>query len=70
MVLTLLAVNVIMLVLLELPLIGYALAPEWTPAAVERLKGWLNRHGRRAGAIGAAVIGVALIVRGAIGLLT
>jgi hypothetical protein len=69
MVLTVLAVNVIMLMLLELPLIGYALAPEWTPAAVERLKVWLNRHGRRAGAIGAAVIGVALVVRGAIGLL-
>lgn len=55
-----------MLALLELPLMGYALAPEWTPAAVERLEGWLNRNGARAAVIGATVIGVALIARGAI----
>ncbi len=65
-VLTIVAVTVIMLALLELPLIGYALAPEWTPAAVERLKGWLAAHGGRAAMIGAAVIGALLIARGII----
>ena len=68
-VLTVIAVNVIMLMLLELPLVGYAVAPEWTPAAVERLKGWLSRNGARAAVIGAAAIGVALIVRGIVTLL-
>jgi Sap-like sulfolipid-1-addressing protein len=64
--LTVVAVNVIMLALLELPLIGYALAPEWTPAAVERLKGWLGANGGRAAVIGASVIGALLIARGVI----
>jgi len=67
-VLTVLAVNLVMLVLLELPLIGYAVAPEWTPAKVEQFKGWLARNGRRALATGAAVIGVALILRGLLSL--
>ena len=65
---TVLAVNVIMLALLELPLIGYWLAPVWTPAAVERLKAWLGRNGARAAVIGATLIGIALIVRGTINL--
>jgi Sap, sulfolipid-1-addressing protein len=58
--------NVIMLLLLELPLIGYILAPEWTPDAVERFKGWLSRNGRRVAVRGAAILGVLLIVRGLI----
>ena len=65
-VLTVIAVNVIMLALLELPLIGYTVAPDWTSATVERLKAWLGRNGRRALAVGAAAIGAALIVRGVI----
>jgi Sap, sulfolipid-1-addressing protein len=68
-VLTIIAVTVVMLILLELPLIGYAVAPQWTPAAVERFKTWLGVHGRQAAVIGAAVIGVALIIRGTLGLL-
>ena len=65
-VLTVIAVNVVMLMLLELPLIGYSIAPEWTSSAVERLKDWLARNGQRAAVIGATVIGFALIIRGAI----
>ena len=68
-VLTVVAVNVISLALLEVPLISYAIAPEWTPAVIERFKAWLGIHGRRALAIGATVIGVALILRGTISLL-
>jgi Sap, sulfolipid-1-addressing protein len=63
-VLTVVAVNLIMLALLELPLISYALAPTWTPLAIERLKGWLTSHGGRAAVIVATVIGLALVVRG------
>jgi Na+-transporting methylmalonyl-CoA/oxaloacetate decarboxylase gamma subunit len=69
-VLTVVAVAVVMLILLEVPLIGYLVAPNWTPAAVERLKGWLARNGARAAVIGATAIGLLLIVRGIIGLLT
>ncbi len=55
--------------LLELPLLGYAIAPEWTQDAVTRFRAWLGRNGRRAGTILAAVIGVLLVLRGVITLL-
>ena len=69
-VLYVLAFNVIMLALLELPLLGYAFAPDWTPGAVERFKESLNRNGGRILLIGALVLGILLIVRGLIELLT
>jgi hypothetical protein len=59
----------VQLTLLELPLIGYTLAPDWTKDAVDRFKAWLARNGRRVGMILAAAIGLALIVRGLIELL-
>jgi Sap-like sulfolipid-1-addressing protein len=61
--------NVIMLALLELPLIGFIFAPEWTPRAVDRFKEWFSRNARRLGFRLALVIGVLLIVRGLIYLL-
>jgi Sap, sulfolipid-1-addressing protein len=61
--------NVIMLVLLELPLIGFIFAPEWTPRAVERFKDWFSRNARRLGYRAALVIGLLLIARGLIYLL-
>jgi len=63
-VLTVLAVNAVMLVLLEVPLIGFAVAPDGTPRMIERFKGWLARHGAKALVIALTVIGVLLIVRG------
>jgi Sap-like sulfolipid-1-addressing protein len=59
-----LAFNAIMLVLLELPLIGYVFAPEWTPRAVERFKDWFSQNSRRLAFRAALVISVLLIVRG------
>jgi hypothetical protein len=56
-------------VLLELPLIGYAVAPEWTQGAVTRFRDWIGRNGRRAGGYVALVIGVLLIIRGVVTLL-
>jgi hypothetical protein len=56
--------------LLEVPLLGYAFAPERTQRAVTGFRDWLARNGRRAGAIGAAVLGALLLVRGLIELLT
>jgi hypothetical protein len=67
-VLAVIGFNLIMLLLLELPLLGYATKPEWTAATVARFNGWLSRSGGRAALIGAVVIGIALIGRGAVNL--
>ena len=61
--------NLIMFALIELPLIGYVFAPEWTPRAVDRLKDWFSRNARRLAFRGALIIGWLLIARGLIYLL-
>ncbi len=53
-----------MLILLELPLLGYTLATDWTPGAVERAKAWAGRNGHKAAVIALAVIGGALVIKG------
>jgi len=63
-VLTVLALNAVMLILLEVPLICFAVAPEWTSAAIERFKAWLAEHGGKALVIALTVIGALLIIRG------
>jgi hypothetical protein len=50
--------------LLEVPLVGYALAPERTQEAVNGFRAWLSRNGRRAGIIAATVVGSLVIIRG------
>jgi Sap, sulfolipid-1-addressing protein len=60
---TVIAVNLVMLVLLEVPLVGYTLAPDWTTVTVERFKDWLARNGAKALANTLAVLGAALLVR-------
>lgn len=56
--------------LLEVPLIGYALAPERTQLAVDGFRAWLARNGRRAGIIAAAVIGALAIIHGILGVVS
>jgi hypothetical protein len=56
--------------LLEVPLLGYTLAPDSTRDRVTRFRAWLGRNGRRAGVILAATIGALLVLRGVITLLT
>lgn len=63
------AFNLVMLLLLELPMIAFAVAPEWTPAAIDRAKGWAGIHGRVYAERGFAVIGVLLIIKGVVGLI-
>jgi hypothetical protein len=60
---TVIAVNLVMLVLLEVPLIGYTLAPDRTSATIDRFKDWMARNGARALANTLAVLGAALVVR-------
>jgi hypothetical protein len=68
-VLTILAVNAVMLVLLEAPLVSYAVAPDWTPLAIERFRTWMARNGAKAIAIGLTILGAALILRAVITIL-
>jgi hypothetical protein len=59
----------IQLLLIELPLLGYAFAPDWTKDAVTRFRAWLSRNGRQAAVVGAAAIGGLLVLRGIIELI-
>ncbi len=56
-------------ILLELPLLGYLFAEDRTRAAVAAFKDWMARRRRTAATLGAAAIGLVLIVRGTITLL-
>jgi hypothetical protein len=69
-VLVVIAFNLIMLALLEIPTLGYLLAPEKTPAAVDRFKAAISRHGRQGAIWGAALIGGLLVLRGVIELVS
>jgi hypothetical protein len=63
-------VNLIMLALIEVPLISFAVAPDWTPRALQRAKDWFARDAHRIGVISTAAIGLLLIARGLITLLS
>ena len=51
--------------LLELPLIGFYLAPKWTEGAVVRFRAWIARSAARAAGWVALTLGCLLIIRGA-----
>jgi hypothetical protein len=60
--------NLVMLWLLEVPLASFAIAPDWTPGAIERAKGWVGRHAQQFAVRGSAGIGVLLVIKGVVGL--
>jgi len=64
-----LAFNVIMLMLLEIPLLAYTIAPDWTPKAVERFKRALRERGRGWAIRGAAIVGILFVLRGVLTLI-
>lgn len=68
-VLLVIGVNMIMLALLEVPLLGFLLAPDSTQRRVDSVKAWFGRHGRRAATIALVALGCALILKGLLGLL-
>lgn len=68
-VLTVLAFNLIMLMLLEIPLLAYTFAPDWTSKAIDRAKHKLSERGRIWGVRVAAALGLLMIARGVITLL-
>jgi Sap, sulfolipid-1-addressing protein len=67
-VLVVLAFNAIMLMLLEVPLLAYTFAPDWTPRAIERFKRKLSERGRSWGIRVATILGLLMIARGVIAL--
>ena len=69
-ILVILGFNVMLLILLEVPLFGYFIAPERTVVEVQRFRAWLTRSGRQMAIVGAAGIGAFLVARGAIEFLT
>ena len=69
-ILVILGFNFMLLILLEIPLIGYVLAPERTVVAVQDFRAWLTKNGLKAGIYVAAGLGVLLIVRGVVEFLT
>jgi hypothetical protein len=63
-VLVVIGFNVVMLILLELPLIGYAMRPVQTAAAVARMNAFLTEKGGRIALIAVTGLGVLLVLRG------
>jgi hypothetical protein len=61
--------NLIMLALLEVPLVCFVVAPDWTPRAIERSKAWVSRHARRFAVTLLTVVGALLVLKGVIELL-
>jgi hypothetical protein len=67
-VLTVVAFNAIMLMLLEIPFLAYTFAPDWTPKAIERFKHRLSERGRVWGVRVATTLGLLMIARGIVAL--
>lgn len=68
-VLVVIGFNLVQLVLIEIPIVAFEIAPRRTPTAIEHAKAWTRRHGRQYGAWGLAVIGGWLAIRGIVHLL-
>ena len=69
-VLVVIGFNLVMLWLLEVPLVSFVIAPDWTPRAIERAKAWVSRHSHVFAVRGLTVLGVLLIIKGIIGLVS
>jgi hypothetical protein len=67
-VLVVIGFNLVMLILLELPLVAFTVAPDWTPNAIDRAQLWLSRHGRQFAVWGLSVVGASLAAQGIVGL--
>ncbi|HYB26781.1 MAG TPA: GAP family protein [Solirubrobacteraceae bacterium] len=60
------AFNAVMLVLLEVPLAVFAVAPERTLMAMDRTKAWMGLHGRQLLVTILGGVGVLLVIKGVI----
>jgi Sap, sulfolipid-1-addressing protein len=64
--LTVIVFCLIQQLLLEAPLIGFWVAPEWTQRAVVRFREWINANAARAGGWVALTLGCLLLIRGTV----
>jgi len=62
--------NLIMLAPLEIPLLCFVVAPEWTPGAIDRARAWVGRHALRFVVTGLTGVGTLLVGKGLIELLS
>jgi len=69
-ILTIVLFNMIMLAMLEIPLICFFIAPQWTPNAIERAKAYVRRHARRFLIRFNTVIGALLVIKGLVQLVS
>jgi hypothetical protein len=69
-VLVVIGFNLVMLWLLEVPLVSFAIAPDWTARAIDRAKAWVSGHLHIFVVRGLAVIGALLVIKGVVGLVT
>ena len=69
-VLLVVAFNLVMLALLEIPLLCFAIAPDWTVRAIDRAKAWIGRGGRPFAVKLLAVVGGLLVIKGLIELVS
>ena len=60
--------NLVMLWLLEVPLMSFLIAPDWTPRAIQLAKLWVSRHAHTFAVRGLSLFGVLMIIKGIIGL--
>jgi Sap-like sulfolipid-1-addressing protein len=67
-VLVIIGFNLIMLILLEAPLLAFAIAPEAAPKAVDGVKAWAGARWRTVAVLGLCVIGATLVLKGVVGL--
>lgn len=67
-VLVVIGFNLVMMWMLEVPLVCFLLAPDWTPQAVDRAKLWVSRRAHTFAVRGFTAIGALLIIKGLIGL--
>jgi hypothetical protein len=67
-VLTVIGFNLVMLILLEVPIIAFTVAPDRTVVELDRGKGWLRRHGLKAAVWFLATMGALLVLKGIVGL--
>jgi hypothetical protein len=68
-VLVVIGFNLVMLWLLEVPLVTFLIAPDWTPRMIERTKRWVSRHAHSFAVRGFGAVGALLVIKGVIGLL-
>src|SRR5262249_1930168 len=62
--------NLVMLWLLEAPLASFLVAPDWTPRAIDRAKAWVSQHAHMFAVRGTAAVGVLLVIKGIVGLVS